>query len=449
MLSFAGRLILVKTVTSALSVYYLSLFKMPQRVASELDKLQATFLWGGSAEDRKIHMIKWEDLSKRMDQGGLGIRKLRDVNKCLLIKWWWRFGSEKDALWKRVICSKYKMGMGGWIPSLIPSNTYLSIWRGIISVADQCTSLKEHYLNNFQLKVGDGMRISFWADNWCQSACLKDEFLTLFRLSLEQKETLSIMVDKKTRAGGWALAFRRELYDWEKLDLARLTNVLLEAPDLCPECPDQPVWLASSSGVLNVADLYKSSVASAGDTLSITKLIWLKVTPPKVQVFCWFAWKRRVKTKEYLQSLGVLDQGASTTCVFCGSGSESVNHVLIWCPFVWKIWAEMLRWWDLQAVIPGSVESLLWWWAGGKLRKLERKIWGVIPLVVMWSTWKCRNECVFRATIPNLEDLCDLIKHRIAIWVKPYFPDFCFSVQDFIYNLWQIRRCLGGSVGVM
>ncbi|CAL5355041.1 unnamed protein product [Camellia sinensis] len=449
MLSFAGRLILVKTVTSALPVFYLSLFKLPEGVASELDRLQATFLWGGSEQVRKIHMIKWEDLSKGMDQGGLGIRNLRNVNKCLLIKWWWRFACEKDALWKRVICSKYKMGVGDWIPSLTPSNKFSPIWRGIISAADQCTSLKEHYLNNFQLKVGDGQRISFWADNWRRSGCLKDEFPTLFRLSLEKKETLSILVDKKIRTGGWALAFRRELYDWEKLDLARLLNTLLEAPDLRPGCPDQSVWLASSSGILTVADLYKSFLASAGDTLSITKLIWLKLIPPKVQVFCWFAWKGRVKTKEYLQRLGVLDQGASTTCVFCGSESESVNHVLIWCPFVWKIWAEMLRWWDTKAVIPGSVETLLWWWAGGKLRKLERKIWGVIPMVVMWSTWKCRNECVFSAITPNLEDLCEVIKLRIAFWVKPYFPDFCFTVQDFICNLSQIRRCLGGSVGGM
>ncbi|XP_028091616.1 uncharacterized protein LOC114291928 [Camellia sinensis] len=186
------------------------------------------------------------------------------------------------------------------------------------------------------------------------------------------------------------------------------------------------------------SDLYKFVVATAGVSLSITRLIWLKCIPPKVQVFGWFAWKKRLKTKKFLLKLGVINQGISTACVFCGSEGESVNHVLLWCPFVWKIWAEMLNWWDVQAVIPGSVENLLLWWAGGKWRKIEKKIWRAIPLVVMWSIWKCRNECLFRATIPNLEDLCDLIKHRIAFWVKPHLSDLHYSVHDFVFNLRQV-----------
>ncbi|CAL5438187.1 unnamed protein product [Camellia sinensis] len=102
MLSFAGRLTLVKSVTSALPVYYLSLFKLPEGVARELEKIQAAFLWGGSASDRKIHMVKWKDLSKTVEKGGLGIRKLRDVNNCLLIKWWWRFGCERARCGKEL-----------------------------------------------------------------------------------------------------------------------------------------------------------------------------------------------------------------------------------------------------------------------------------------------------------------------------------------------------------
>ncbi|XP_028123851.1 uncharacterized protein LOC114320952 [Camellia sinensis] len=290
MLSFAGRLILTKSVTSALPVYYLSLFKMPEGVASELDKIQAKFLWGGSEQGRKIHMIKWEELSKRVNQGGLGIRQLRVANNCLLIKWWWRFGKENDALWKRVICSKYKMEAGGWIPSLTPSMSHSAVWKGIISVADQCTSLKVFYLNNFHLKVGDGVRIYFWTDIWCHSVCLKDEFPTLFRLSLDKQESLNGMVDKKITAGGWSL-----VYDWEKLELDRLVTMLLAAPVLCPECPDQPVWVASSSGSLMSSDLYKFVVATAGVSLSITRLIWLKLCGELSPVVGWREVKEAIK----------------------------------------------------------------------------------------------------------------------------------------------------------
>ncbi|CAL5335104.1 unnamed protein product [Camellia sinensis] len=78
---------LVKAVTSSLPVYYLSLFRLPEGVAKEFERLQASFLWGGSTLRRKIHMVRWEELCKSVEQGGLGIRKVRDVNKCLLLKW--------------------------------------------------------------------------------------------------------------------------------------------------------------------------------------------------------------------------------------------------------------------------------------------------------------------------------------------------------------------------
>ncbi|XP_028123599.1 uncharacterized protein LOC114320724 [Camellia sinensis] len=88
LLSFAGRLTLIKVVTSSLPVYYLSLFKIPVGVAREFEKLQARFLWGVSELKRKLHMVKWEDITKSVEQGGLGIRRVRVVNDCLLVKWW-------------------------------------------------------------------------------------------------------------------------------------------------------------------------------------------------------------------------------------------------------------------------------------------------------------------------------------------------------------------------
>ncbi|PWA38741.1 hypothetical protein CTI12_AA578590 [Artemisia annua] len=45
-----------------------------------------------------------EDTSPRKS-GGLGVGSLMDSNQSLLIKWWWRFCKEENALWCKVICS--------------------------------------------------------------------------------------------------------------------------------------------------------------------------------------------------------------------------------------------------------------------------------------------------------------------------------------------------------
>ncbi|XP_028055575.1 uncharacterized protein LOC114259750 [Camellia sinensis] len=88
MLSLAGRLTLIKSVLSSLPVYYLSLFKMPEGVAREFKKIKAAFLWNGNDLKRKVHLVKWLEVTKSVGQGGLGIRRIRDVNACLLLKWW-------------------------------------------------------------------------------------------------------------------------------------------------------------------------------------------------------------------------------------------------------------------------------------------------------------------------------------------------------------------------
>jgi len=83
---------------SNLSLYYLSLFKMPLGVAKKLEKIEASFLWGGTELKKKIHMVKWVEVTKSASLGGLGIRRIIDVNTSLLLKWWWKFGCEPNAL---------------------------------------------------------------------------------------------------------------------------------------------------------------------------------------------------------------------------------------------------------------------------------------------------------------------------------------------------------------
>ena len=44
---------------------------------------------------------------KPKSSGGLGLGSLENKNWALFAKWWWRFGEEKETLWRRLIASKY------------------------------------------------------------------------------------------------------------------------------------------------------------------------------------------------------------------------------------------------------------------------------------------------------------------------------------------------------
>ena len=103
----------MKSTLSNLPTFFLSLFPIPAIVANRIERFQRNFLWGSLGDDPKIHLVKWASVHAPISSGGLGIRKLSLFNQALLGKWLWRFGIEKDALWRQVIESKYGSLWGG------------------------------------------------------------------------------------------------------------------------------------------------------------------------------------------------------------------------------------------------------------------------------------------------------------------------------------------------
>lgn len=69
-------------------------------------------------------MVKWSDVSRGRDAGGLGIRRLSDVNLCLLVKWWWRFGSVNRGFSKDILL----IGI-----SPFEGNCFLGRWKIVFS----------------------------------------------------------------------------------------------------------------------------------------------------------------------------------------------------------------------------------------------------------------------------------------------------------------------------
>ena len=124
-LSKDGRLTLLKSTLSSLPTYFLSLFTIPQAVATRLERIQRNFLWEASKDVFKHSLVAWEKVCLPVEDGGLGIRRVGLFNQAFLGKWLWRFGKEGNKLWRQVITAKLRAGIELSISSKIL--TFLSL----------------------------------------------------------------------------------------------------------------------------------------------------------------------------------------------------------------------------------------------------------------------------------------------------------------------------------
>ncbi|KAK3222789.1 hypothetical protein Dsin_009814 [Dipteronia sinensis] len=61
-LSFAGRCTLIKSVSLAILIYAMQSIKLSTEICSKLNQLNKDFLWGHTADSKKLHLVNWDTI---------------------------------------------------------------------------------------------------------------------------------------------------------------------------------------------------------------------------------------------------------------------------------------------------------------------------------------------------------------------------------------------------
>ncbi|KAL2235741.1 UNVERIFIED_CONTAM: hypothetical protein Sindi_1306300 [Sesamum indicum] len=69
-LSYTGRVQIIKTVLSTLSLYWASAFILPKKVINEIQKRLRNFLWKGT-KSSGYAKVAWKDVCRQADEGDL------------------------------------------------------------------------------------------------------------------------------------------------------------------------------------------------------------------------------------------------------------------------------------------------------------------------------------------------------------------------------------------
>ncbi|KAK0586151.1 hypothetical protein LWI29_001876 [Acer saccharum] len=398
-LSFAGRCTLIKAVSSAIPIYAMQSSKLPNEMCLKIDMLNRNFLWGHSAEDKKIHLIKWDTVCYPKHQGGLGIKKSKKMNQALLAKAGWRLMQNKEGLWGNLLKHKYLRG-DSWLElDKHKDNASSSIWRSIKFGS-------KVLLGGLKWRVGNGDRIAFWCDVWVPDFGKLQDHAIIPLSSYHFSEKVSDYLYEEE----WNVQKLCVVLPWQIIH-----RILSTHAGSSHSGEDRVIWGLSNNGQFSVKSAYESIVANEEVSIWKWDFLWKLKLPPRVQFFLWAVLHGKILTNEHRVSRGLT---MDMTCSICNEGCENLVHVFKGCSAAVTIWEDIC-----MGVTSTEAFNLDWSdWLHQNL-KCSSKIMGSVPsyllfAITLWFLWKWRCKAVFEPSFKYPGGAGKIISNYVEGWFK-------------------------------
>ncbi|XP_031124258.1 uncharacterized protein LOC116026974 [Ipomoea triloba] len=412
MLSMVGRVTLAKAVLNAIPTYTMQTTVLPKGVCMEIEKKTRQFIWGNQGQDttRKINLVSWDTVTKEKVAGGLGIRRLQDMNRACMAKLGWHLIHEKESLWAQTLLTKYKTGSDRLAECHITGNTSHA-WKGILEafpiIDDGMVRL-----------VRNGRSTRFWLDKWISRKPLS-QFITA---PLSLPELYANVAEYWEEGRGWM---------WERVQdilpmdiMKRMASIMLVDED-CES--DSCAWALEDDGRFSVRSAY--AVISDSDqevNLSNWKRIWELKVPNKICFFIWLLLHGKILTNAERRRRHLT---TNDWCVCCAGVEETCDHLFRYC-------SESRGIWDTAACssrVHSKLQNLDWTrWLLTNLEGDQRSGFGVNwPArfaIRFWWIWKWGNDTVFNGRSITFDQKIQWIRRQ----------------EEEVLNAFAVTRSTGG-----
>ena len=132
-------------------------FKLPLGLCHEIEAMVKKFFWGQQGDKRKIHWVKWSELTKPKIEGGLGFRDLALFNDSLLAKQAWRLLQNEDTFFYRIFKARFFPHCSFMKAKELEFGSY--VWKSILKG-------REVIQIGARFQVGNGKSIKIWQHHW-------------------------------------------------------------------------------------------------------------------------------------------------------------------------------------------------------------------------------------------------------------------------------------------
>lgn len=187
-LSSAGKLIMLKSVLTAIPSYSMSCFLLPVGLCKRIQSALTRFFWDSKQEKKGMAWVAWDSLTQPKDNGGLGIREIQSFNEALLAKLSWRLINHPTNLLSRMLLSKYCRNRS--FMEVSPKVSSSHGWKGILVGRDL---LKQ----GLGIAIGNGQTTHVWRDPW--TAMISPGITTGPAPLHQSKLMVADLIDENTR----------------------------------------------------------------------------------------------------------------------------------------------------------------------------------------------------------------------------------------------------------
>ncbi|KAJ9561158.1 hypothetical protein OSB04_006318 [Centaurea solstitialis] len=370
-LSFAGRLQLINSVLSSISVYWASMFLLPISVVNEIRKLLRTFLWSSGEDIRGKAKVSWSCVCLPREKRWIHEYRLKGRS-------FWDVGVGFDSSW---------------------------FWRKAIRI--RCL-----FRNQIVHVIGDGKDTSLWFDSWHPVGPLS-QFISKREIYMARMD-LDLKVCDVVSDGSWL---------WPVEVWYKHGNILQQfMPSLNSNVKDKIQWKGrdGSFSDFRVAAVWKDRFM---DLVNVDwhKLVWYSQGIPRHAFVLWLAIKEKLRTLDRLVAWKVRDDNI---CVLCHDGAESHSHLFVDCPYSKEVWIHLEGFYGVYTLIQRMEGRVNGW--SDLIRELSNvkagnSIWSVIHRLifaaVVYFIWQERNVRMHggndRSVVCLAKQIIDLVKMKL------------------------------------
>lgn len=107
LLSYAGKVQLVKSVCFATANYWIQCMPLPKQVIHHINAISRSFVWTGGDTLTRKSPVAWSNMCKSRKDGGLNIVNLQISSDIVMLKLLWNISNKKGDLWVKWVNCYY------------------------------------------------------------------------------------------------------------------------------------------------------------------------------------------------------------------------------------------------------------------------------------------------------------------------------------------------------